>query len=172
MTELATPSAPSAPAQLGPPDAGRPEAAAVVWRWRERRGGEDRVALARALRRRGLLGGAIGLGAAGLLSLWKTEAALVVGGIAIVLTTLALVSPLGAFRRVTAVLERFAHAVGLTLTWLLMGLAYYLLFLPVGLFLRATGKLRLVKRPDPSRPSYWRPATRRPEGLDAYRRQF
>ena len=69
-------------------------------------------------------------------------------------------------------LERFARVVGVALTWLLMGLAYYLLFLPVGLFLRATGKLRLEKRPDAARPSYWRPATRRPPGLDAYRRQF
>ena len=107
-----------------------------------------------------------------LLSLWRSEAAIVVAAIAATLTLLALVSPLGAFRRLTELLERFAHGVGVVLTWVLMGLVYYLLFLPVGLFLRATGRLRLEKRPDPSRATYWRPAQRRPDGLERYRRQF
>jgi hypothetical protein len=150
----------------------RAAAAAAVWRWRDRPAGEDRAALATALRKRGALGGGVGLVAAALIALWRPEAAWVVGGIALLLTTLALLSPLGAFRRITAILERFAHGVGVVLTWLLMGITYYLLFLPVGLLLRATGKLRLEKRPDPARASYWRPAHPRPAGLDHYRRQF
>jgi hypothetical protein len=53
-----------------------------------------------------------------------------------------------------------------------MTLVYYLLFLPVGLVLRARGRLRLRKRLEHGLPSYWTPLPDRPRTLDGYRRQF
>jgi Flp pilus assembly pilin Flp len=92
--------------------------------------------------------------------------------IAALTTILALVSPLGAFRALTRGLEVFARGVGLVLTWLLMALAYYLLFLPFGLLLRAAGKLRVTRGADAKRTSYWEPSTAPAPGIDAYRKPF
>jgi len=98
----------------------------------------------------------VGLGAAALLYLfWSPVAAAVVGSIATVLLLLALASPLGLYRRIDGWLARFAHAVGLAVTWLLMPLLYYLVFLPVGLLLRLRGRLRLTRELDPRASSYW-----------------
>src|SRR5262245_43551494 len=92
-------------------------AAATVWRWRDRAAASDADAAASAARKKGLLGGAIGLLAAFAVSFWRPGAAWVVAGIALTMTLLALVSPLGLFRRVTRALDAFAHGVGVTLTW-------------------------------------------------------
>jgi hypothetical protein len=169
MSELVTP-APTA--EVAAPS--RPEAAAAVWQWR-RAGVDDGEAGRRAAatqRRKGLVGGVVGAVVALIVWQWRPAMALVVLGIALLLTALALVSPLGAFRRVTAALEAFGRAVGVGLTWVLMTLVYYLLFLPVGLVLRARGRLRLRKRLEPGLPSYWTPLPDRPRTLDGYRRQF
>src|SRR6185436_18358659 len=107
------------------------------WQWRRAPATDERAQAAAAARRKGLLGGVIGLAVATALYFWKPQMALVVVAIAVLTTLLALVSPLGAFRVLTRTLEAFAHGLGLVLTWLLMAVAYYLLFLPVGLLLRA-----------------------------------
>jgi len=81
-------------------------------------------------------------------------------------------------------LDAFAHFVGTLVTWILMPLLYVVLFVPVGLVLRATGKLRLERRPDDREVTYWRSprvgesagdrgAGRwQGDGLERYRRQF
>ena len=150
---------------------------AVVWDWR---GGETeesrRAREAAAIRRRGLIGAAVGLAVAALLFfLWKRPVpAAVVAGIALLVSLPALVAPLSAGRGIARALDRFAHAVGLGVTWVLMTLLYYALFLPVGLLLRARGKLAVTRSFDPRQPSYWtsveeRERARTPE---SYRRQF
>jgi hypothetical protein len=161
-------------------------AAETVWRWRERaQVGDDRAAAA-AARKKGLVGGVVGLLAAGALALfsrpdalfwrpvalWRPEAAWIVAGIAVVTTLLALVSPLGGFRRLTRALEAFGHGVGVTLTWVLMAVAYALLFLPVGLVLRAAGKLRITRGADARLASYWQQPPPTTPGLDGYRKPF
>ena len=167
MSDLATPAAAPAPST-----ASRPEAAATVWRWRAAADADAPRRAAAAERRRGLLGGAIGALAALLLWQWRPAMGVVVLAIALLLTLAALVSPLGAFRRIRRVLEAFGRAVGIALTWVLMAVVYYGLFLPVGLLLRARGRLRLRKRLDPAAPTYWTPVPERPASLDRYRRQF
>jgi len=130
---------------------------------------------ARRLRREGAVRGAVGLAAAALLALWKPPFAAVVAAIALVVLALALASPLGAYARLSGWIERFGHGVGTAVTWTLMPLLFYGLFLPVGLALRAGGKLRLTRSPDPSRPSYW---SEPPDGQgwgggpERYRKQF
>jgi hypothetical protein len=127
------------------------------------------------LRREGAVRAAIGLVVAALLALWKPLFAAVVAAIALVLLLVALAAP-AAYAKISGGLERFGHWVGRAVTWLLMPLLFVLLFLPVGLVLRAAGKLRITRGPDPSRASYWDV----PEpgqgwgdaGADSYRRQF
>jgi hypothetical protein len=152
--------------------ASRAAAAATVWRWREKESGPDRSLAAAAARKKGALGGLIGLTVAGALSFWRPNLAIVVAAIAVLTMLLALVSPLGGFRRFTALLDAFAHGVGVAVTWLLMTVAYYLLFLPVGLLLRAAGKLGITRHGDVRLASYWREAKPPAGGLDAYRKPF
>jgi hypothetical protein len=156
----------------------RKSPSAVVWEWR---GGGEREESRRAreaaeIRKRGLIGGVIGLAVAALVFfLWKKPVpAAVIAAVALLLSLPGLVAPLTAGRSVGRALDRFAHAVGTGVTWVLMTVLYYLLFLPVGLVLRARGKLGITRAFDPRRPSYWtsveeRERTRTPE---SYRRQF
>jgi hypothetical protein len=150
-------------------------AAGTVWQWRRRAssGEEARRRAAAATRKRGLVGLAVGLAVAGAFAWYGNRTmAIVVAAIAGTLALLALLSPLGAYPYVGRLLERFGRLVGVTLTWILMTLVYLLLFLPVGLLLRATGKLRLQRAYDARRASYWQPVPERSPGLDRYRRQF
>lgn len=151
---------------------------AVVWNWRGSGEAEDarRAREAAEIRRRGLIGGAVGLAVAALVFfLWKKPVpAAVIATIAILFSLPPVLAPLTAGRSVARALDRFAHAVGLGVTWVLMTLLYWLLFLPVGLFLRARGKLAITRAFDPRRPTYWtsveeRERARTPE---SYRRQF
>jgi len=160
----------------------RAEASAVAWNWRGR-AAVDAGALAReaaANRRKGLIGGAIGLAVAALFYfvLHRTLAAEVIAAIAILIALIALASPLGLYKGLTRVLDRFAYFVGAAFTWLLMPLLFYLVFLPAGLFLRARGKLGIARGNDRAAdsrlPTYWistdeRERARTPE---SYRKQF
>lgn len=153
---------------------------AIVWDWRRGHDQDDqtdrRAREAAEIRRRGLIGGAVGLAVAALVFfLWKKPVpAAVIAGFALLLSLPSLLAPRTAGRSVARALDRFAYGVGTVVTWVLMTLLYYLLFLPAGLFLRARGKLGITRGFDPRRPSYWnsveeRERTRTPE---SYRRQF
>jgi hypothetical protein len=151
------------------------EPSAVVWRWN---GGEtdsqERAREAAAARKRGLLGGAIGLAVAAVFYflLKRQEAAAVIASIALLFTLLALLAPLTAYKSVTRALDRFAHALGTAVTWLLLTLMYYLFFLPLGWFLRTRGKLAITRSFDPRLPSYWTSLEGRELNPESYRRQF
>jgi hypothetical protein len=156
----------------------RAEAAAIAWNWRGR-SGDKAAALAHEAasnRRKGLIGGAVGLAFAALLhfAVHKERSAMVVAAIAVLIALLALASPLGAYKTLLRGLDVFAHAVGAAVTWVLMGILFYLVFLPAGLILRARGKLGISKGADRRLPTYWiatdeRERARTPE---SYRKQF
>lgn len=153
----------------------RREPSAVVWSWR---GGETeehaRVREAAAARKRGLMGGAIGLTIAGALFflLKKQVPAAVVASLAVLSTVLSLAAPLTAWKSVTRALDRFAHFVGTAVTWVLLTVLYFLVFLPLGLFLRARGKLAITRNFDRRLPSYWKLPDGRERTAESYRRQF
>ncbi|HEY0781544.1 MAG TPA: hypothetical protein VGE98_03750 [Thermoanaerobaculia bacterium] len=156
-----------------------PETAAapssVAWRWREAAADEAaaRAREAAAARRQGLLGGAIGLAVAGaLLYFGREKTGGFVAGVAVAIALLALVAPLTHYRHLISLFDRFAHLVGTAITWVLMTLLFFLVFLPFGLLLRARGRLRVSRRPDPGRVSYWAEASGRVGAADAYRKQF
>jgi len=156
----------------------RAEAASVAWSWRDRAAG-NAAALAReavANRRKGLIGGAVGMAVAALFHFvfHRTLAAEVIAAIAILVVLLALASPLGLYKGLTRALDVFAHAVGTAITWVLMTVLFYLVFLPAGLILRGRKKLGITRGADRTLPTYWlsteeRERARTPE---SYGKQF
>ena len=156
----------------------RAQASSIAWNWRDRAAG-NAAALAReaaANRAKGLIGGAVGLAVAALLYfvLHREKMGSVVAGIAVAFALLAVASPLGAYKGVLKALDRFAHFVGAAVTWVLMTVLFYLVFLPAGLVLRARGRLGISRGADRNLPTYWidtaeRERARTPE---SYRKQF
>lgn len=152
------------------------QASSIAWSWRDRaaRAEAARAREASANRTKGLIGGAIGLAVAALLYFvfHKERTAEVIAVVAILVALTALASPLGAYKTLSRWLDRFAHAVGAAVTWVLMTVLFYLVFLPAGLFLRR--KLAVTKGADRRLPTYWiateeRERARTPE---SYRKQF
>ena len=145
----------------------------VVWDWRTRAAGtaaRAAAARARALRQASIQG-VIGLVAAlALGSWWRPLAGYLVAGVTATLTLLAFLAP-AAHARVEQGLKAFGRLVGTALTWILMPVLFYLVFLPTGLLLRARGRLRLTRRPDPALPTYWTEPARTPTP-ESYRKQF
>jgi hypothetical protein len=151
----------------------RMDPSAVAWSWRRAGGNQDtEMKKNAAARRRGLIGGAVGLlVAAAVYSFWRPNPAYVIAGVSVALALLALAAP-AAYLKVAGLLDRFAHAVGMAVTWVFMTLLYYALFFPVGLLLRARKKLAIVQHPDRSLPSYWSSTEGKPWTAESYRRQF
>jgi len=150
-------------------------ASSVAWDWRQRAAGDERARAreATANRRKGWIGALVGVAFAALAYyLDRPVAALVIAGIAIAVALIAVVSPLGLFKALSRGLDRFAHAVGSGVTWVLMPILFYLVFLPVGLFLRARGRLAISRHADRRLPTYWKPTGERARTSDSYRKQF
>jgi hypothetical protein len=156
------------------------QASSVAWNWRDRAAKAEtaRVREAAANRVKGMIGGAVGLAVAGLLYFvfHKVRTAEVIAAIAVVVALTALASPLGAYKTLSRWLDRFAHAVGAAVTWVLMTILFYLVFLPAGLFLRRKLAITLGndRGADRRLPTYWiateeRERARTPE---SYRKQF
>jgi hypothetical protein len=150
------------------------EASSVAWSWRDRSKGaaDARAREAAANRTKGMVGGAVGLAVAALLYFHRPVAAAVVAAIAVTIALLALASPLGAYKGLTRLLDRFAHAVGAVVTWVLMTVLFYLVFLPVGLVLRGRGKLGISRGADRRLPTYWKSTAERVRTPESYRKQF
>lgn len=145
---------------------------AVVWDWNRTGTGDDESKHNAAARKRGVIGGLIGLAIAALVYFfWRPGLAYVIAGISLALALLAVAAP-AAYRKVAGLLDRFGHAVGMAVTWLLMTLLYWLLFLPVGLLLRARGRLAVTKHPDRRLPSYWSSTEGKARTAESYRKQF
>jgi hypothetical protein len=146
---------------------------AAVWDWRTRAAGAQARAAAdraRALRQAAIQG-VIGFAAALALGMWwRPAAGYLIGGVTATLLLLAVLAP-AAHARVEQALKTFGRWVGLALTWLLMPILFYLVFLPTGLLLRARGRLRITRRPDRALPTYWTEPARTPT-RESYRRQF
>lgn len=149
---------------------------AVAWDWQKSAAGpgDDRAREAAAARKRGAIGGLIGLSAAAMVYFFleKPVAAAVIAGITAGIALVAFLFPLTLHRKLNHGLQLFAHAVGSGLTWVLMTVLFYLLFLPVGLFLRTRGKLAITRGADPKLPTYWTSTESRPRNPESYRRQF
>jgi hypothetical protein len=156
------------------------QASSVAWSWRDRAtaGEAARVREAASNRTKGLIGGVIGLAVAALFYFvfHKVRTAEVIAAVAILVALTALASPLGAYKTLSRWLDRFAHAVGSAVTWVLMTVLFYVVFLPAGLFLRRKLAVTLGNDRGAAKrlPTYWisteeRERARTPE---SYRKQF
>jgi hypothetical protein len=96
----------------------------------------------------------------------------VVAAIAVLAAAIALASPLGLFKALSRLLDLVAHAVGTVVTWVLMTLLFFLVFLPIGLVLRGRGKLRIALGADRRLPTYWIRTDERAHTPESYRKQF
>lgn len=138
------------------PPAGRPEAAAAIWRWNE----TDATSgpSARALRIRGALQAAVGAGVGALLIAYGPPlAGAVVLGIAALLLAAALLSPTGLYAAIQRPLQSLGRGLGSAVNWILLVPLFYGFFLPFGVLLRRGRRDRLKRRLDTAAPSYWEP---------------
>ncbi|HEV3458723.1 MAG TPA: hypothetical protein VHG32_19365 [Thermoanaerobaculia bacterium] len=146
----------------------------LVWNWRAAPDAGDAREQAAAARRQGAIGGGVGLTVAAALAflLHRTGLAAAVAAASLAVALLALAAPLTLYRRLRGALDRLGSWVGTAVTWLLMTVLFYLLFLPVGLILRATGKLSFTRFADPALETYWTTTTDRVPTAESYRKQF
>src|SRR5262249_7923654 len=143
---------------LAHPRPGRADAAAAIWDWRAPAAGARpaSAADAGAATRRGLLRGAI-LATVGALvfAFWSRG----LGGLALALSALvvvsALVSPTGIYAALERGLEALTRATGLGLTWVFMSLIFFAIVTPFGVLFRrgARDPMRRFYEPDAS--TYW-----------------
>jgi hypothetical protein len=157
------------------------QASSPVWNWRaaaadaaapgERR---RRAREAAAARRQGAIGGGVGLAVAAAIAwpLHRPGLATAVAAVALLVALLAVATPLTLYRWLRSALDRLGHWVGTAVTWLLMTLLFYLLFLPVGLAMRAMGKLALTRFAEPNLITYWTSTADRGHPAESYRKQF
>src|SRR5882724_4221121 len=148
------------------------EPSAVIWDWRREDDPGARAQEAAAARKRGLLGGAIGLVAAVVVHHFRPTAGFVIGGIALLFLVIALAAPLTLYPKLMRLFDLFAHGVGTAVTWVLMTVLYYLFFLPAGLVLKAAHKLAITTGFDRAQATYWTAADDRGRAPEAYRKQF
>ncbi len=149
---------------------GRPEAAAVAWPTQARpldqrehpRGAAGPQArgsgpTARTQRTRGALQAALaGAVAAGLAAAGHPTGAWVVGGVALVTLSLALLSPLGLFSQLDRAMKRLGRAAGVAVSWLALTPVFVGFFVPFGLLFRRGRNDPLRRAWQPEARSYWR----------------
>ena len=156
-----------------PEQAVRQPASAAIWNpGAESPAGVATRAATRRVRRRGSARGLAGLAVATLVWLWHPLLGVVAGGLAAATLLLALAAPGTLYPRLETALAAFARAVGLTVSSVALTALYLIVFAPLGLALRATGRLRVDLALAPDGTTYWRPADAgRPEER-RHERQF
>jgi hypothetical protein len=92
-------------------------------------------------------------------------------GIAPVLVLLALAAPRG-LRPLHFVWMPLARGIARVLTWLILALAFYLVFTPYSLVLKLIGKDPLERRFEPQQDSYWTRREPKPFDPQGMKRQF
>jgi hypothetical protein len=136
---------------------GRPEAAAAIWQWRDRRT-RARGVSARSHRVRGVVQGAVGLAIASAVY-WLgspgfgTAVAILAG--AILLS--ALLSPTGLYATLQRLFAWTGQGIGRALTWVMLPPLFYLVFYPFGMLFRRRRRDRMRRFFEPGTATYWEP---------------
>jgi len=154
-------------------EAGRPEAAAVIWTWRPAAPAPRPAA--GPIRLRGLLQAAVGLAVAGGLAwLGQRAPALVVASVAGAIALAALLSPLGLFAAIEHAFTVLGGWIGKALTWMLLPVVFYVFFVPFGLLFRRGHRDSMQRFLDPEATSYWtqREARTKRSGSASHERQY
>lgn len=152
--------------------AGRPEAAAEIWHWREPRAEAPQESPMRAR----VLGTLQGFGTAALAALlyvyWSQTVGTVVLCLAGVVLVSALISPTGLYLGIRRGFGALARLTGRGMTWILMVPIFYLIFLPFGLLFRRGRRDRLKRYFEADAPSYWDPHEGPTAATQQYDRQY
>lgn len=141
----------------------------LVWPWRDPPVPPDPLS---GMRSKAMVQALVMVGVGLLLDLWLGHAlaARILWSLAGVILLLGLFFPpaIAALHRGIA---RFAHGVGVLLTWLLLVPFFYFCFVPFRIWLLLTRKDPLRRHIDPARESYWE-LRRPPPTPESYRRQY
>ena len=154
--------------------AGRPQAAAAIWHWREGAdSGALRAARQAALRREGVMRALVGGVVGGALLYFGAPmlARVAWAGAGFVLVA-ALVSPDGLYAAIGRGLARLGHGIGRLLAVVFLTPVFFLFFLPFGRLLRAGRRDRLERWFDRSAPTYWHRRPAAPRTKSSYERAF
>jgi hypothetical protein len=136
---------------------GRPEAAAVVWDWRNRATGSTGPGAAR-MRVQGLVQAAVAASFGGALFLfWSQTIGSIVLAVASIVGLSALASPLGLYAAIERLFLALGRATGRLLTWILLVPVFYAFFVPFGQLLRRGRRDRLKRQLEPDAGTYWEP---------------
>ncbi len=135
--------------------AGRPEAAAAIWSWRDR-GGSPAPDPTHGARIRGSLQAlATAAAATAVLLLWSRTVAALMFVFAALLLFAALASPGGLYAGLLRLFAATGHFAGWLLTWALLAPLFYAFFVPFGLLLRRGRRDRLARHYDAGAATYW-----------------
>lgn len=126
-----------------------------------------------ALRRQGLLQGAVGAAIGCLIFFfWHRNMAFVVWAVSSLTVLAAVFSPQRLYRLLLKGIEALGHAIGRVLTVVLLVPLYLLFFTPFGGLLRRGRRDRMKRWYEADAPTYWQPREAPPEGIERYERQF
>lgn len=136
------------------PRHGRPQAAEVIWRWRERPGLErERIA---RLRKGGIVrAGLAAVIGTSLMFFDRTIMGSIALTIAAITLVLALASPAGAYAKLERGIDRIGAIVGKIVAYLLLAPVFYLFFVPFRALARRGRRDRLMRELERERASYW-----------------
>jgi hypothetical protein len=152
--------------------AGRPEAAAKIWNWRE----PDVEAPRESSGRTRVLGSLQALGTAALGALLFVYWSRIIGALVLSLSGVvfasALISPNGLYLGIRRGFGALARLTGRAMTWILMVPVFYLIFLPFGLLFRRGRRDRLKRYFEADSASYWDPHEGPTASSRRYDRQY
>jgi len=111
--------------------------------------------------------------ALGGLNLWRGRVSVFVclASIAILLLVLAVCMP-AALRPLFFIVTKVSRAIGWFNTRLILSVIYYILFTPIGLFMRLLGKDLLQRKIDRRLKTYWVAKEGVPDDVSRYEKQF
>ena len=137
-------------------EAGREEAAALIWPAIQNQPPEDRAG---KVRRSAGVRWVFGLGVAALayFVFERPILAAVIASISSLVFVLAIVSPLGGHAVVDGLFARLAKLVGAVLSYVLLAPVFYLFITPFGLLARRGRRDTLKRQFDAQSDSYWQP---------------
>ena len=101
---------------------------------------------------------------------WRVGLAVAFAAVGVLAALLSLVFPRGNWPLYVG-LTLLAFPIGFVLSYVIMGLLFYVMLAPLGIFFRLTGKDLLQRRFETDRESYWVDA-RPPRPKESYFRQF
>ena len=135
---------------------GRPEAAAVIWNWREAAPASGSPRSAASLRTRGALQAVAGATVGGLVLAFVSKTfGFVILGIASLILLSALLSPTGLYAAIDRGFAALGRGVGIVLTWLTLPVIFFLFFVPFGFLFRRGRRDSMRRFYEVSATSYW-----------------